>query len=187
MVIIAEQVNGKKPNQPKELVNELIRFPQVLVIGPNGEQLGIMSSKDAQFQANKMGLDLFCVAPNANPPVCKILNYGKYRYEQQKKAKENRKNQVRIEVKEIQLTPQIGRHDLETKARAAIKFLSEGNKVKVGVRFRGRQMTHIEVGEETLNNFIALLGDLAIVEKPASMDGKWLIAILAPNKAGGKK
>ena len=187
MIVIQEQTNGKKPNQPKELVNENIRFPQVLVIGPNGEQLGVMSSREAQFQANKFNLDLFCVAPNATPPVCKILNYGKYRYEQQKKAKENRKNQVKIEIKEIQLTPQIGRHDLETKARAALKFLSEGNKVKVGVRFRGRQMTHIEVGEETLNNFIQIIGDAAVIEKPASMDGRWLVAVLAPNKAGGKK
>jgi len=189
MIIIAEQTNGnKKPNnQPKELVNENVRFPQVLLIGPNGEQLGVMSSREAQFQANKMNLDLYCVAPNANPPVCKILNYGKFRYEQQKKAKENRKNQVRIEIKEVQLTPQIGRHDLETKARAAVKFLGEGNKVKVGVRFKGRQMTHIEVGEETLNNFIQLLGDSAVIEKAPSMDGRWLVAILAPNKAGGKK
>ena len=187
MIIIPEQNYGpKKPNQPKELVNENIRFSQVLVIGPNGEQLGVMSSRDAQFQANKYSLDLFCVAPNATPPVCKILNYGKYRYEQQKKAKENRKNQVKIEIKEIQLTPQIGRHDLETKARAAAKFLQDGNKVKVGVRYRGRQMTHLEVGEETLNNFIAILSESATVEKAPSMDGRWLVTILAPNKAGGK-
>ena len=182
MVVIQEQTNGKKPNQPKELVNENIRFPQVLVIGPNGEQLGVMSSREAQFAANKFNLDLFCVAPGANPPVCKILNYGKYRYEQQKKAKENRKNQVKIEIKEIQLTPQIGQHDLETKARAASKFIAEGNKVKVGVRYRGRQMTHLEVGEETLNNFISLLGEQAVVEKAPSMDGRWLVAVLAPNK-----
>ena len=188
MIIIQEQTNGnKKPNQPKELVNENIRFAQVLLIGPNGEQLGVMSSREAQFQANKYSLDLYCVAPNANPPVCKILNYGKFRYEQQKKAKENRKNQVRIEIKEIQLTPQIGQHDLETKARAAAKFLGEGNKVKVGVRYRGRQMAHLEVGEETLNNFITLLGDKATIEKAPSMDGRWLVAVLAPSKVGGKK
>ena len=182
MIIIQEQTNGKKPNQPKELVNEAIRFSQVLVIGPNGEQLGVMSSREAQFQANKYNLDLFCVAPNANPPVCKILNYGKYRYEQQKKAKENRKNQVKIEVKEIQLTPQIGLHDMETKARAAVKFLEQGNKIKVGVRYRGRQMTHLEVGEEALNKFIELLGDTAQIEKPAAMEGRWLIVILAPKR-----
>ena len=183
MILIPEQDYGRKPNnQPKDLVNELIRFPSVRLIGPNGEQLGIMSSREAQLEANKYNLDLLCVAPTANPPVCKILNYGKYRYEQQKKAKESRKNQVRIEVKEIQLTPQLGLHDMETKARAALKFLADGNKIKVGVRYRGRQMTHLEVGEETLNKFIELLGDAAVIEKPAVMEGRWLIAILAPKK-----
>ena len=174
--------NKNKGNQNKDLVNENVRFPEVLLIGPNGEQLGVMSSREAQFKANEYDLDLFCVAPNAQPPVCKILNYGKYRFEQQKKAKEAKKNQKVVEIKEIQLTPQIGSHDMETKAKAATKFISEGNKVKVGVRFRGRQMTHLEVGEEALNNFIALVGDIAVIEKPASMDGKWMIAILAPNK-----
>jgi len=187
VIFISEQNYGKKPNDKKELINELIRFPKVLLIGPEGEQLGVMSSREAQFKANEYNLDLFCVAPNSNPPVCKILNYGKYRYEQQKKAKENRKNQVRIEVKEIQLTPQIGIHDMETKARAASKFLAEGNKIKVGVRYRGRQMTHLEVGEETLNKFIQMLGESAQIEKPAAMEGRWLIAILAPSKVGGKK
>lgn len=183
MILILEQENVRKPNnQPKDLVNELIRFPSVRLIGPAGEQLGVMSSREAQLEANKYNLDLLCVAPNATPPVCKIINYGKYRYEQQKKAKENRKNQVRIEVKEIQLTPQIGLHDMETKARAATKFLAAGNKIKVGVRYRGRQMTHLEVGEETLNKFIELLGDAAAIEKPAAMEGRWLIAVLAPKR-----
>jgi translation initiation factor IF-3 len=174
--------NNRKPNQPKELINELIRFPQVRLIGPDGEQLGVMSSREAQLKANEYNLDLFCVAPNSTPPVCKILNYGKYRYEQQKKAKENRKNQVKIEVKEIQLTPQIGAHDMETKARAAVKFLEQGNKIKVGVRYRGRQMTHLEVGEEALNKFVELLGDIAQIEKPAQMEGRWLLAIIAPKR-----
>ena len=174
--------NNRKPNQPKELINGLIRFPQVRLIGPDGEQLGVMSSREAQLKANEYNLDLFCVAPNSTPPVCKILNYGKYRYEQQKKAKENRKNQVKIEVKEIQLTPQIGAHDMETKARAAVKFLEQGNKIKVGVRYRGRQMTHLEVGEEALNKFIELLGDIAQIEKPAQMEGRWLLAIIAPKR-----
>ena len=182
MILIPEQNFGRKPNEQKELINELIRFPQVRLIGPDGEQLGVMSSREAQLEANKLNLDLLCVAPNATPPVCKILNYGKYRYEQQKKAKENRKNQVRIEVKEIQLTPQIGIHDMETKARAASKFIAEGNKIKVGVRYRGRQMTHLEVGEEALNKFISLLGDTVQIEKPAAMEGRWLIAVLAPKR-----
>ena len=163
-------------------INEQIRAKEVMVIGPNGEQLGVMSSREAQLEANKLNLDLLCVAPNSTPPVCKILNYGKFRYEQQKKAKENRKNQVKIEVKEIQLTPQIGLHDMETKARAASKFIAQGNKIKIGVRYRGRQMTHLEVGEETLNKFIELLGDTVQIEKPAAMEGRWLIAILAPKR-----
>ena len=186
MIFIAMNPQGNFPKKPqkdnKELVNENVRFPTVLLIGPNGEQLGTMSSREAQFKANEYDMDLFCVAPNAQPPVCKILNYGKYRFEQQKKAKEAKKNQKIVEIKEVQLTPQIGSHDMETKARNALKFLAEGNKVKVGVRFRGRQMTHLEVGEEALNNFIALIGDAAVIEKPASMDGRWMVAILAPNK-----
>lgn len=183
MFIQNEMYGNKKPNnQPKDLVNDLVRFPEVLLIGPNGEQLGKMSSREAQLKANQYDMDLLCVAPNAVPPVCKIINYSKFKYEQQKKAKESRKNQVRIDVKEIQLTPQIGIHDMETKARAASKFLGEGNKVKVGVRYRGRQMTHLEVGQEVLDKFIALLGDAAVIEKAAQMDGRWLIAILAPKK-----
>ncbi len=175
--------NSKKPNnQNKDLVNELVRFPTVLLIGPSGEQLGTMSSREAQLKANEYDLDLLCVAPNAQPPVCKIINYGKYRFEQQKKAKEAKKNQHVVEIKEIQLTPQIGAHDMETKGRAAIKFLQDGNKVKVGVRFRGRQMTHLEVGQEVMDKFIASLSEYCTIEKPSSMDGRWMIAILAPKR-----
>ena len=139
-----------------------------------------MSSKEAYNIAVQHDLDLLCVAPNANPPVCKIINYGKYRFEQQKKARESKKKQHVIELKEVQLTPQIGDHDLETKSKAARKFLLDGNKVKVGVRFRGRQMTHIEVGEEVINKFIASLEDISSVEKKPSMDGKRLTGIISP-------
>ena len=138
-----------------------------------------MSSKEAYNIAVQHDLDLLCVAPNANPPVCKIINYGKYRFEQQKKARESKKKQHVVELKEVQLTPQIGDHDLETKSKAARKFLLDGNKVKVGVRFRGRQMTHIEVGEEVINKFIASLEDISSVEKKPSMDGKWLTGIIS--------
>lgn len=183
MITIYDPNPGKKPTKEnKDLVNELVRFPNVRLIGPNGEQLGIMSSREAQFKANQFEMDLYCVSPNAEPPVCKIINYSKFRFEQQKKAKEAKKNQHQITTKEVQLTPQIGIHDLETKANASKKFLSEGNKVKVGVRFKGRQLSHVEVGEETLNRFIALLEGFAVVEKPASLDGRWLVAILAPKK-----
>lgn len=138
-----------------------------------------MSSKEAYQKAVEVELDLVCVAPNAQPPVCKLLNYGKYRYEQQKKAKESKKNQHTVEIKEIQLTPQIGQHDVDTKARAARRFLEEGNKVSVRVRYRGRQMSHAEIGEEVMNNFITMLADISSVEKAPYMEGKWLNAILA--------
>lgn len=138
-----------------------------------------MSSKEAYQQAVQADLDLVCVAPNANPPVCKLLNYGKYRYEQQKKAKESKKNQHTVEIKEIQLTPQIGQHDIDTKAKAARRFLEDGNKVKVGVRYRGRQLSHAEIGEEVMNKFIASLEDVSSVERAPFMEGKWLNAVLA--------
>lgn len=176
--------NNNRPgkNNNGDLLNDAIRFPQVRLIGPNGEQIGVCSSREAQLKANEYELDLYCVSPQAQPPVCKIVNYSKMKYEQVKKAKEAKKNQKVIEVKEIQLTPQIGTHDMDTKARAATKFLGEGNKVKVGVRFRGRQLSHVEVGQEVLDKFIESLSEVANVEKPASLDGKWLIAILAPKK-----
>lgn len=181
--IIDNRNAGKKPsNQSKDLVNDLVRFPQVLLIGPNGEQLGTMTSREAQIKANEYDMDLLCVAPQAQPPVCKIINYSKFRFEQQKKAKEAKKNQHVIETKEVQLTPQIGMHDMETKAHAAMKFFAAGNKVKVALRYRGRQMTHLEVGEEVMNKFIELVSEASNVEKAPSMDGRFLVAILAPKK-----
>ena len=159
----------QRPNKAnQDLINERVRFPEVLLIGSNGEQLGKMSSKAAYDIAVQSDLDLVCVAPNANPPVCKIMNYGKYRFEQQKKAKENKKKQHTV--------------DVDTKARAARRFLEEGNKVKVGVRYRGRQMTHVEVGEEVMNKFIQCLEDVATVEKAPFMEGKWLNAVLAAKR-----
>lgn len=182
MILIVDNYKQKGSNKNGDLVNDAVRFPQVRLIGPDGEQLGIMSSREAQMKANQLDLDLLCVAPNAQPPVCRILNYSKFKFEQQKKAKEAKKNQHIVEVKEVQLTPQIGQHDLETKARAAIKFLQAGNKVKVGVRFRGRQLSHTEIGMEVLEKFIALLADVCQVEKAPSMEGRWLYATLAPVK-----
>ncbi len=181
MIIINDR-NPKPNNVNTDLVNDKIRFPQVRLIGPEGEQLGIMSSRDAQMKANSYELDLLCVAPNAEPPVCKILNYSKYRFEQQKRAKEARKNQHVIEIKEIQLTPQIGQHDIDVKAKAARKFLEAGNKVKVGVRFRGRQMAHTDIGLEVLNNFIESLSDISTVEKAPLLEGRWYNAQLTPIK-----
>ena len=182
LIAVNSTSNKKGDNKNQDLVNGLIRFPQVRLIGPNGEQIGTMSSREAQFKANELELDLLCVAPNATPPVCKLVNYGKYRYEQQKKAKLARKNQKIVENKEIQLTPQIGMHDLLTKQKAAARFLQEGNKVKVGVRFRGRQLAHTEVGHEVINKFIELCADLSVVEKAPVLEGRWLTALLAPKK-----
>lgn len=164
------------------IVNEAIRFPQVLVIGSNGDPLGVKTRNEALALAREENLDLLCVAPNATPPVCKILNFGKYRYEQDKKAKEMKKKQVIIETKEIRLSPVIDKHDIETKARHALKFLSGGDKVKVSVRFRGRQLTHPEVGEEVMNRFIDMCSEKCVVEKAAVLDGKFLTATLAPKK-----
>ena len=137
-----------------------------------------MSSRDAYRKACEYELDLYCVAPNANPPVCKLLNYGKFKFEQQKKAKESKKRQHIVEIKEVQLTPVIGQHDIDTKVKMATKFLEDGNKVKVGVKYRGRQMSHLEVGEEVMNKFISALSEIATIEKAPTMDGKWLTAVL---------
>lgn len=129
--------------------------------------------------AETYSMDLLCVAPNAKVPVCKILDYGKYRFQQQKKAREAKKNQTIIEVKEVQLSPVIGEHDLQTKLKHALRFLDEGNKVKIIMRFKGRQLSHMEVGQEVIDRFISLCGDKAVVEKPAVLDKRTLIVILA--------
>ena len=157
----------------------MIRFPEVLVIDQNGNALGIKSRLDALRIARDANLDLLCVAPDARPAVCKILNYGKYRFEQQKKAKEMRKNQKVINIKEVQLSATIDTHDLETKARNAKRFLAEGDKVKIALRFKGRQVAYAEAGKELVNRFIEMCGEDAIVEKPAVLDGKTMIAILS--------
>ena len=171
--------SSKKDRYNGDIVNERIRFPEVLVIGPNGESLGKMSRFEAYKKAEEYDLDLLCVAPQGKPPVCKIINYGKYRFEAQKKAKEAKKNQKIIEIKEVQLSPQIGQHDIETKVKAAIKFLEDGNKVKVGVRFKGRQMSHPEVGDEVLNKFLEYVKDYAVIEKKPILDGRWLTCVLS--------
>jgi translation initiation factor IF-3 len=174
----------RKPRYDKyngDIVNERIHFPEVRLIGPNGEQLGVLSRYDAMKKAEEYELDLLCVAPNAQPPVCKLINYGKYRFEKQKQDRENKKNSKKneVEIKEIQLTPQIGEHDLLTKVKAATKFLQDGNKLKVGVRFRGRQMAHIEVGEAVLNKFLDYVKEFGSTEEKPVLDGKNLSCVVA--------
>ena len=171
-----------RKNQNEDLVNEAIRFREVLVIGQNGEQLGVMMRREALEQAYELELDLLCVAPNAQPPVCKILDYGKYRFEAQKKAKEAKKNQHVTEVKPMRLSPVIDTHDFETKVKQASKWLNDGMKVKVDMRFRGRLITRQEVGLKIMNDFTAALSEIANVEKKPSLEGNIMSCVLGPKK-----
>lgn len=164
------------------MINEQIRDKEVRVIGQDGEQLGIMSAKEAYLMAKDADLDLVKIAPTAKPPVCKIINYGKYRYEQARKEKEARKKQKTIDVKEIRLSPNIDTNDLNTKANQARKFLSKGDKVKVTLRFRGREMAHKDVGREVLNAFYEKLEDVAAIDKEAKMEGRSMIMFLIAAK-----
>ncbi|MGQ9491070.1 MAG: translation initiation factor IF-3 [Anaerolineae bacterium] len=172
---------------PKALrVNQQIRVREVRVIDEDGQQLGIYPIHEALRLANERNLDLVEVAPNAVPPVCRLLDYGKFQYERQKKEREARKAQKVIEIKEIRLRPRTGEHDLDTKVRHALNFLEEGSKVKVTVRFRGREITHPEIAQEQLEEFVAKVGNAAVVETQPSMDGKNLFLLLSPNPAGKK-
>lgn len=164
------------------MVNEQIRDREVRVIGENGEQLGIMSSRDAQKIADEAGLDLVKIAPTAKPPVCKIVDYGKYKYDLMRKEKEARKKQRTIEVKEIRLSPNIDTNDLNTKINAARKFLSKGDKVKVTLRFRGREMAHMNSSRHILDDFAEALAEIAVVEKPAKVEGRSMAMFLAEKK-----
>lgn len=166
------------------IVNEAIRFPKVLVIDENGNALGVKDRREALNMAKDANLDLFCISPNSTPPVCKILDFGKYRYQLEKKKKENEKKQKAMiqDLKQIQLSPVIDTHDIETKVRHSINFLKNGDKVRVMVHFKGRQMAHPEVGEDVMNRFIAMCEEVGVVEKKPVMDGRNLIATLAPKK-----
>ncbi len=164
------------------MINEQIRDKEVRVIGEDGEQLGIMSAKEALKLAKEAELDLIKIAPTAKPPVCKIVDYGKYRYEQMRKEKEAKKKQKTIDIKEIRFSPNIDTNDLKTKMNQARKFLSKGDKVKVSIRFRGRELAHMEIGTEILNNFAAQMEDIAIVEKPAKVEGRSMVMFLAEKR-----
>ncbi|MCX7715677.1 MAG: translation initiation factor IF-3 [Clostridia bacterium] len=166
----------------KELqINEEIRDREVRVIDSDGGQLGIMDIKRAQDLAIEKGLDLVRIAPQAQPPVCKIMDYGKYRFELSKKEKENRKNQKVISIKEIQLSPSIDTNDFNTKCNHAIKFLKSGDKVKVTVRFRGREISHSKIGEVLLERFAETVKEVGSVERAAKLEGKNMTMFLAPN------
>jgi translation initiation factor IF-3 len=161
-------------------VNEKIKGSEVRVINPDGIQLGIMSSQQALQTAMSLGLDLVEVAPEANPPVCRIMDYGKYRYEQSKKAKDAKKKQSIIQVKEVKMRPKTDEHDLEVKTRHIERFLNDGNKAKITMIFRGRELMHTSLGKKLLDKVAEDLKDAAIVEQIPRLEGKNMVMILAP-------
>ena len=164
------------------MINERIRDKEVRVVSDSGEQLGIMSSKDALKMAREADLDLVKIAPNAKPPVCKIIDYGKYRYELARKEKEARKKQKAMEVKEVRLSPNIDKNDLNTKANQARKFISKGDKVKVTLRFRGREMAHVNYSKQILDSFFEILEDIAVVDKAPKMEGRSMVMFLSQKR-----
>ncbi len=182
MNIISKRYGNDRKPTPDDLVNEHIRFKEVLVIGANGEQLGILTRREALDKAAEANLDLLCVAPNGNPPVCKIVDYGRFRYDQQKKAKEAKRHQHITQIKPIRLSPVIDIGDFNTKLRHARKWLEEGTKVKVDMRFRGRLITRIEVGRKTMQNFIEEVSDLGTVEKQPKLEGNTMSVVISPIK-----
>ena len=163
-------------------INEQIRDKEIRLIGADGEQLGIVSAKEAQKLAEEAGLDLVKIAPTAKPPVCKIIDYGKYRYEQARKEKEAKKKQKTVELKEIRLSPNIEANDLNTKINAAKKFISKGDKVKVTLRFRGREMAHMNQSKYILDDFAEALSEVAVVEKAPKVEGRSIGMVLAEKR-----
>ena len=164
------------------MINEQIRDREIRLIGEDGQQLGIMSSREAMKIAREAELDLVKIAPQAKPPVCKIIDYGKYRYELARKEKEAKKKQKTIEVKEVRLSPNIDSNDLNTKIASARKFIEKGNKVKVTLRFRGREMAHVQSSRHILDEFAKALEDIALVDKPAKMEGRSMMMFLTEKR-----
>ena len=164
------------------MINEQIRDKEIRLVGEGGEQLGVMSTKEAMKLAAEAELDLVKIAPNAKPPVCKIVDYGKFRYEQMRREKEAKKKQKVTDVKEIRLSPNIDSNDLNTKANQARKFISKGDKVKVSLRFRGREMAHVGVGKQILDDFLEIIADVAVVDKPAKLEGRSMVMFLSEKR-----
>ena len=164
------------------MINEQIRDREVRLIGADGEQIGVVSSREAQKIADEAGLDLVKIAPNAKPPVCKVIDYGKYRYEMARKDKEAKKKQKTVELKEIRLSPNIDTNDLNTKMNAAKKFLAKGNKVKITLRVRGREMAHMSSSKHILDDFAENLSDIAVVEKAPKIEGRSIGMVLAEKR-----
>ena len=178
-VAFISRFDNRKPKQPDDLVNERVRFKEVLVIDQNGDQLGVKSSREALDIAYDANLDLVCVAPNAKPPVCRIMDFGKYRFEQQKKAREMKKNSKVVTLKETQLSVTIDTHDKNVKLKRTLKWLEEGNKVKITIRFKGREVNNSKLGEDVLNKFIENLEDIANVDKRPKLEGRNMFIMLS--------
>ncbi len=172
---------------PQVRVNHRIRVPEVRVIADDGAQLGIMSSSEALRLAQDKGLDLVEVNPKAEPPVCKVMDYGKFKYEEKKKANEARKRQTTVEIKEVKVRPKTDEHDLDTKIKHIKRFLEEGNKAKITVRFRGREVTHPEKGREVVDDILRALEGMIVIEQNPQMEGKTMTALLAPKPGAFKK
>lgn len=164
------------------MINEEIRDREIRLIGPEGEQLGIMSARQALDIAEEKELDLVKIAPTAKPPVCKLMDYGKYRFEQSKREKEARKNQKVISVKEVRLSPTIEEHDMQVRVRDCVKFLQNGDRVKVSIRFRGRMITHSDVGLQVMNEFFARVKDYAVQDRKPSTEGRTMTMMLSPKQ-----
>lgn len=168
-------------------MNHEIKAREVRLIGPDGKQLGIMSLKDALRHAQDAQLDLVKIASDAKPPVCKVMDFGKFKYEQSKREKEARKNQKIINIKEIRMNPTIDEHDFQVRLKNTLKFLKDGDKVKVSIRFRGRQMAHTKLGEEVLNKMAENIKELGVVERAPKMEGRNMIMILSPKQTTTKE
>ncbi|MFT3983366.1 MAG: translation initiation factor IF-3 [Lachnospiraceae bacterium] len=165
------------------MINEQIRDKEVRVVGEEGEQLGVMPVKDAQKLAEDAGLDLVKIAPTAKPPVCKIVDYGKFKYEQTRRDKEAKKKQKVIDIKEVRMSPNIDTNDLNTKINAARKFIQKGDRVKVTLRFRGREMAHMHSSRHILDNFAESLADIAVIEKPPKVEGRTMTMFLTEKRS----
>lgn len=182
VLFINRHVNNRGKAVDRTPINEAIRAREVRLLDAEGEQVGVVSREEALAKAQELNLDLVCISPTASPPVCRIMDYGKYRYEQQRKQKESKKNQKMLVTKEIRLSPTIDEHDLETKAKQAEKFLSKGDKIKVSIRFRARAITHPGIGKDVMNRFAERMKDYATVEAGARLEGRSMHMLLAPIK-----
>ena len=181
-ILSVARATETRPKINNLFINEQIRDTEVRVIGEAGNQIGVMPTKEALAMAHEAGLDLIKIAPTANPPVCKIADYGKYQYEQLRKEKEARKKQHQVDIKEIRISPNIDTNDINTKANAARKFLAKCDKVKVTLRFRGREMAHMNTTKHVLDDFAESLADVAVIEKPAKVEGRSIIMVLTAKK-----